>query len=235
MPPKLKLQAASISPEFICPVRELYEGWREKYDTLIRRGIQNPRQSSVSHFAHTARRMLPIVQGKSPSPRVGLDYEITRFSLIPYTEFDVIVGPHPNRHNNRSIRWLVGRTKHVTATYYNHRSEIAGELGSYDVYIPETLIESPNLDQMNMIPVRHPRSVKRHYHHGIYCDGTPRELPLNYPTNNCWGDYTGPIKSLMDEPDFPELFRQVYNHLSTYGDRPPHRSLDFDTRTPEAR
>jgi hypothetical protein len=236
MPPRLKLNnAATVTPEFIMLVQELYAEWLRKYDNLIRRGIANPRQASVSHFAYTARRMLPIVHGKSPAPRVGLDYEITRFTLIPYTEFDVVEGPHPSRHQSGRIRWLVGRTRHVTATYYNRRSEIAGQLGKYDVYIPETIIQHPDLDQLHMIPLRNTRSKARHYHHGIMCQGAPQGQPLNYPTHNCWGDYTGPIKSLMDEPDFPELFRQIYNHLSTYGDRPPYTQLDFDVRTPEAR
>ena len=241
MPPRLKLNtAATISPEFIMLVRELYGVWIRKYDNLIQRGIRSPKQASVAHFAYSAKRMLPIIRGVSPEPRVGLDYEITRFTLIPYTEFDVIVGPHPNRNNHTQIRWLVGRTRHVTATYYNRRNEIAGELGKYDVYVPETVIASPNLDQLHMIPVRNPRSKARHYHHGIICPGTPQGQPLNYSTDNCWATH-GPLKALMDEPDFPELFRQLYNHLCTYGDRPPfgphsmRGDLDFDTRTPEAR
>ena len=230
MPPKLNLRNhTNVSPEFVDLMCEIYEKWASLHQAQIKDGASNPRNK---HFTQTAARMMPIVRRQSPAPRVGLDYEITRLQTLPFTDFVVVRGPHPDDDVQEQIRWLVGRTCHVTATYYNHRSEIAGELGRYDIYIPEIVATRPDLYQIHMIPQRNQKSIARHYHHGISAIEVTR-IPLNYPTYNCWGDYTIPLSGLMSELDIPELFRQLRNHLATYGDRPPFRELDFDTRTPE--
>jgi hypothetical protein len=145
--------------------------------------------------------------------------------------------------NEGSIHWLVGRTRHVTATYFNERKwnpetgrfvgKIAGELGRYDIYIPETIVSSPSLSSIHMIPQRHQFSIDRHYHHYINTEAVTRH-PLSYRTGNCWGDYEGPLASMLSIIDLPELFRQLYVHLCTYGYAPPKRTLDFNTTIPEA-
>jgi hypothetical protein len=230
MPPKLKLSNhANVSSEFVDLMCEIYESWAQLHMVQIQDGARNPRNK---HFTQTAARMMPIVRRQSPAPRAGLDYEITRLQTLPFTEFLVVCGPHPDEDVHETIRWLVGRTRHITATYYNARHQIAGELGRYDIYITEIMAKQPDLYQLHMIPQRNQKAIARHYHHGIQTDEVTR-IPLNYPTQNCWGDYTVPLKGLMDEPDIPELFRQLRNHLATYGDRPPFRELDFDTTTPE--
>jgi hypothetical protein len=226
MPLKIT-KVTNISPEFLQLVQTMYSEWMTRNQGLIQRGISDKR---YDHYAYTAKRMLPIVRGISPSAREGVDYELTRFRGLPYTDFVVVTGPYPGGEQAGMINWLVGRTKHVTATYFDHRNEIAGELGRYDVYIPETIVAHPDLGHIHMVPQRNQLSVNRHYHHylNISEERAPSN-PLALRTGNCWGSYSTPLKGLMDEPDFPELFRQLYNHLSTYGYAPPRTSLDFDT------
>ena len=64
-----------------------------------------------------------------------------------------------------------------------------------------------------------------------------KRSPLSYRTGNCYGDFSGVIKGMVDEPDIPQLFQQIHKHLSTYGNYPPRHmdQLDFDYHTPERR
>jgi hypothetical protein len=247
MPPKIKRNnIATISPEFVNTMCDMYNAWVAANAELIQMGRTD---ESLQGYFMTAIRLLPIVRRQSPSAREGLDYELTRFSVLPYTSFDVIEGPRPTNDRDPApgrIRWLVGRTKHVTATYYNRRrwdettqkflGTPAGELGCYNVYIPETIATQPNLYHLHLIPQRNQKATARHYHHGIsiYPDREVSRHPLSYQTHNCWGDYQPTMNSLLTVPDWPELFRQLHRHLCTYGDRPPFTHLDFDTSTPEA-
>ena len=232
MPLKINRNATvTITPAFIDAFCSIYEKWARANVELINRGATNQNYSSYTMTAH---RLRPIVRRQSPGPREGLDYELTRFRVLPYAAFDAVTGPLPGKEEGQ-ILWLVGTTRHVTATYYNRRSEVAGELGCYNVYIPETIATNPNLFDIHMIPQRNPNARARHYHHGIvtYPDVEATRDPLTYRTDNCFGDYQGTLNSLLTVPDFPELFRQLHRHLSTYGDRPPYGDLPFDTRSKE--
>ena len=248
MPPKLKLQRATVHPEFVETMQAMYAEWITKNDRLIRAGTKN---SNFAHFTHSARRMFPIVKGIS-NDRAGLDYEITRLRGLPYTDFTVIRDVDPSRVPDLDgwdyeedgepdlsdvpiIPWLVGRTKFVVMTNYANRGEIMGQLGHFDVCIPSSIVRSPEIGHIHMIPHRNYNSINRHPHHGIQVGDSVRHTPRLYPTINCYGDYSGIIKGMVDEPDFPELFRQLFGHLSTFGFGPPISlsSLDYDITTPE--
>lgn len=242
MPPKLKLNnTAKISPDFIDLVRSFYESWARTNAPLIQLGTED---AAYQGYTMTARRMKYIVRGQSPSLREGLDYELTRFRGLRFTSFEVYEGPEPGKQTGR-IRWLVGRTRHVTATIWDRRTwnerlqkfegDIAGELGPYNIYIPETIATHPSLADLHMIPQRNLFAHYRHYHHRIETrEGRAARNPLTYPTENCWGsDYQPVMNSLITVPDLPELFRQLYRHLCTFGYLPPNLELDFDTTTPE--
>lgn len=242
MPPKLKLNVAKLSPDFIGLVREFYGRWAEANVRLIRWGAEN---EEYQGYTMTARRLMPIVRGQSPSLREGLDYELARFRGLHFTSFEVYEGPEPGKQTGR-IRWLVGRTRHITATFFNQRAwdekagrfigGVAGELGSYNIYIPESIAISPSLADLHMVPQRNLFAENRHYHHAIKAGSSGRATrnPLTYETDNCWGDYQLVLNSLLTVPDLPELFRQLYRHLSTFGYLPPFTQLDFDTTLPEA-
>ena len=248
MPPKLKLQRANVHPEFIKLMRSMYAEWVQRNARLIKAGTTN---GQFAHFTHSARRMLPIVKGVS-NDRAGLDYEITRLRGLPYREFTVIRDVDPAKVPDLSewdyeedsepdlsgvsiIPWLVGRTKFVVMTNFSNRGEILGQLGHFDVCIPSSIVRSPEIGHIHLIPHRNPKSINRHPHHGIQTEDGVRYSPRFYPTINCYGDYSGVIKGMVDEPDFPELFRQLFGHLSTYGYGPPISlsSLDYDIVTPE--
>jgi len=226
MPPKIK-QQTYVSPEFIDTMLNLYSMWL----TLNMDMIKSGRGEIGKRLGMTAKRLLPIVRRQSPDLRQGFDYELTRLRRMPFTEFDVIMDVDPT-NQYPEILWLIGRTRHITATNYSNRNKIMGELGCYDVCIPSTIIQHPNLAHLHLIPLRNPGAAYRHFHHGIH-QGTGNGSPRSFHTGNCWGSYSGVIKGLMDEPDIPELFRQLHNHLCTYGELPPYRSLDFDTTTKE--
>jgi len=233
MPPKINIQRANIAPEFIELMIDLYKEWVVKNERIIRQSIGNPRHE---HFAHSGRRMLQIAKRQSPSPRAGLDYEITRLRGLPYDKFYVVEEPSPT-NPDEVIPWLAGHTRFVTMTNHANRKEVMGHMGCYTIFIPSTIVEYPSIDSIHMVPDRNHLSRNRHPHH--YLNVTPdMQLtlsPLAYPTGNCFGDYSGVIKGMIDEPDFPELFRQLYGHLCTYGILPPRHldDLDFDITTPE--
>jgi hypothetical protein len=234
MPPKINIQRARIAPEFIDLMIELYGEWMTRNQNLI---IQGSQRDSFRHFAMTAKRMLPIVRRQSDD-REGLDYEVTRLRGLPFTDFLVVMDVDPTDDEGARIPWLVGRTKHVTIRNYQKRTEVMGELGRYDVYIPSTIVRSPQLGHIHMIPQRNQWALNRHPHHylNVYEPEFERSgSPLRYPTGNCWGSYSAVIKRMVDLPDFPALFGQLFGHLGTYGDSPPRRmnTLDFDTHTPE--
>jgi hypothetical protein len=237
MPPKINAQRAVIAPEFIDLMIELYAEWMTRNNNLI---IQGTQREGFKHYAFTARRMLPIVRRQS-NDREGLDYEVTRLRGLPFTHFLAVMDVDPTEESGEKIPWLVGRTKHVRIADYRRRSEIIGELGCYDIYIPSTIVRTPQLGHIHMIPQRNQRSHNRHPHHYLN-DGRlyDNEMvmdrsPLSYLTGNCWGSYSAVIKRQVDLPDFPALFGQLYGHLSTYGDSPPRHmdQLDFDIHTPE--
>jgi hypothetical protein len=256
MPPKLNLQRATISNEFVDLIIALYAEWMTRNERLIRAGVTN---KGFSHFTHSAQRMLPIVKRVSDD-RKGLDYEITRLRGLPYTEFVVVTDIDPTYHiadydedlddlavdeedyyrreyaKAPKIPWLVGHTKFVTMTNYANRQEVMGRLGCFKIYIPSSIVRSPELGHIHLIPDRNTRSINRHPHHGLTTDGeimNSSRSPLTYPTINCYGDYSGVIKGMIDEPDFPELFRQLFGHLSTFGYGPPIHlsSLDYDIQS----
>ena len=233
MPPKINLQRAAVAPEFIEVMIALYAEWITKNERVIRQSIGTKHE----HFAHSGRRMMKIVKRKNDSPRAGLDYEIARLRGLPYREFFVVEDVDPTNVHGPRIPWLAGHTRFVTMTYHQNRNDVKGYMGCYTIYIPASIVRNPDIDTIHMIPDRNPNSVNRHPHHYLnVLDGT-RIIgsPLAYPTGNCFGDYSGVIKGMVDEPDFPELFRQLYGHLSTYGVMPPRSlsSLDFDITTPE--
>ena len=249
MPPKINLKRANISTEFVDLMTALYAEWVTKNERVILAGKTN---KGFEHFTMSARRMLPIIKRVSDD-RKGLDYELTRLRGLPYTDFVVVMDVDPTWDprepewdddydeaeewkNAPRIPWLVGRTKFVTMTNYANRSEIKGQLGHFDVYIPSSIVRSPELSHIHMIPQRNQRSVYRHPHHYLQTDGEAiTRSPLSYRTGNCYGDYSGVIKGMVDEPDFPELFRQLFGHLSTFGYGPPINlsSLDYDIHSPE--
>ena len=255
MPPKLNLQRATVHPEFIEVMIALYAEWIQRNMKLIEAGKT---RSGFANYTHSAIRMLPIIQRVSDG-RKGLDYELTRLRGLSrsYTEFTVIHDIDPTHHFGEpdwdeddandfydreyarapKIPWLVGRTRHVTMTNYANRQEIKGQLGCFNVYIPSSIVRSPELDHIHMIPHRNMRSIYRHPHHYVSNDGplSPRRSPLSYRTGNCYGDYSEVIKAMIDEPDFPALFQQLFGHLSTFGYGPPIHleSLDYDIHTPE--
>jgi len=254
MPPKINLKRANISTEFVDLMIALYAEWVTKNDRLIRAGLTN---KSFEHFTHSARRMIPIIKRVSDD-RKGLDYELTRLRGLPYTDFVVVTDIDPTWEVGEpdwdeddadefyareyaeapKIPWLVGRTKFVSMTNYANRNEVMGQLGRFDVYIPSSIVRSPELGHIHLIPQRNQRSIYRHPHHYLQTDGEQiarNRSPLSYRTGNCYGDYSGVIKGMVDEPDFPELFRQLFGHLSTFGYGPPISlsSLDYDIHTPE--
>lgn len=226
MPPKIKAQTR-VSPEFIDTMLAMYAQWMNLNMDMI----TSHRGETSKRLGMTARRLLPIVRRQSPDLRQGFEYELTRLRRMPFTEFFAIMDVDPNGEF-REIPWLIGRTRHITATDFRNRNKIMGELGCYDVCIPSTIMQRPNLAHLHLIPLRNPNASYRHFHHGIH-QGTGSGSPRSFQTGNCWGSYSGVIKGLMDEPDIPELFRQLHNHLCTYGELPPYRSLDFDTTTKE--
>lgn len=233
MPPKIHAQRANVSAEFIDLMIELYSEWMLNNQNLIKAGTT---RKGFEHYTYTAKRMMPIVRRVSDD-RTGLDYEVTRLRGLPFTDFLVVQNVDPTEQE-RSIPWLVGRTRHVTITNYARRSEVMGQLGSYDIYVPSTIVRTPQLGHIHMIPQRNQWSINRHPHHYLNVD---RSLdhgagsPLSYQTGNCYGSYSGVLKRMVDLPDFPALFGQLFGHLCTYGDSPPRRMnmLDFDTTTPE--
>jgi hypothetical protein len=244
MPLKLNTnKVVKIAPEFIDLVCDFYNNWALANEQLIRMGASD--REKYGSYTMTARRMMPIVRRQSPSLREGLDYELTRFRGLPFTSFEVYEGPEPGK-NSGSIRWLVGRTRHITATFFDRRTwneklqkfegPAAGELGPYNIYIPETIAAHPSLANLHMIPQRNLFAAARHYHHAIKTgrDDRATRNPLSYETDNCWGDYQLVLNSLLSVPDLPELFRQLHRHLCTYGYIPPYLTLDFDTTIPEA-
>ena len=233
MPPKIHARRANISDEFIELIIALYKEWMLKNQGLIKQSVSNTR---FEHYARTAQRMLPIIRRISDD-RAGVDYEITRLRGLPFTDFLVVHDVDPTEQEDR-IPWLVGRTRHVTITNYARRSEVMGELGRYDVYVPSSIVRRPELGHIHMIPQRNQRSSNRHPHHYLQTYGeavAADRSPLSYPTGNCYGSYSAVIKKMVDLPDYPALFGQLYGHLSTYGDSPPIRmnNIDFDTITPE--
>jgi hypothetical protein len=225
MPPKIKTQT-NISPEFIDAILTMYSEWL----TLNKRIITKGRGEIAQRLGMTAKRLLPIVRRQSPDLRVGFQYELTRLRRMPFSEFYVVMDVDPN-NEYPEIPWLVGRTRHITARDYRAPHPILGELGCYDVCIPSNAMRHPDLSHIHLIPLRNPNAENRHYHHAGYPGTGP--TPRSLHTGNCWGSYSGVIKGLMDDPDIPELFRQLHNHLCTYGDQPPYRRLDFDTTTKE--
>jgi hypothetical protein len=242
MPLKITRPQVHISPDFMPLVCEMYTRWFELNQGNIERGMRDLNNRRFGAYPMTAKRLLPIIQRQSPDYRVGFDYEVTRFIGTPFTSFEVAVEPPPYPSEGAPIRWLVGRTRHVQTTYYQGRKwdqatgrfigEVKGELGPYNIYIPETIAEHPDLYHFHMIPQRHMRSADRHFHHYIQGDPTIRH-PLTCQTGNCWSEYQQPLKAMLDFPNYPELFRQLYMHLSTWGVSPPRTHLDFDTSTPE--
>ena len=185
---KLKLDnVVKISPDFIDLMRSFYENWARQNTRLIHIGSTDP-EGEYGGYTMTARRLMPIVRGQSPSLRDGLEYEITRFRGLKFTSFEVYEGPEPfnarRRGNPQTIRWMVGRTRHIQATYWNMRQwderagkfigDVAGELGGYNIYIPETIAVKPALADLHMIPQRNLYSVFRHYHHKIINVGADR-------------------------------------------------------------
>ena len=227
MPPKLK-QQTKVSPEFIDTMLSMYATWIKLNMNMIKSG----RGEIGKRLGMTAKRLLPIVRRQSPDLRQGYEYELTRLRRMPFTEFHTIIDVDPNGAYPE-IPWLIGRTRHITMTDYRNRNRIMGEMGCYEICVPSTIIAHPSLAHLHLVPTRNPLSYRRHPHHGINI-GTGNGSPRSYRTGNCWGSYSGVIKGLMDEPDIPELFRQLHNHLCTYGDQPPYRlEMDFDITTKE--
>ena len=230
MPPKIAANTR-VSELFITTMLHMYAQWIKQNERLIK---QAARGGVAQRLAMTARRLLPIVRRKSPDLRIGFEYELTRLRRMPFVEFTTVMGPNPNNTHDEIV-WLVGITRHITMTNWVRRSEVMGEMGRYLIHIPSTIVQYPNMAHIHMLPERNIFAPHRHPHHAGFSRGDA-ENPLAWETGNCWGSYSGVIKGLIDEPDFPELFRQLYNHLSTYGDAPPYRlSMEFDIRTPEAR
>jgi hypothetical protein len=244
MPLKITRPQVHVSPDFMSLVCDMYTHWFELNQSNIERGVRDLSNRRFGAYAMTAKRLLPIVQRQSPEARVSFDYELTRLLGAPFTAFEVIMAPPPYPGDGPQIRWLVGRTKHVQTTLYSSRKwdqqtgrfvgEVKGELGPYNIYIPETVCEYPDLYHFHMIPQRNKRSIDRHYHHyaNVTSDGITGH-PLTVQTGNCWSEYQSPLKAMLDFPNYPELFRQLYVHLSTFGAQPPRTRLDFDTTTPE--
>lgn len=229
MPPKISANTR-VSELFITTMLHMYGQWIKQNERII---MQAGRGGMAQRMAMTARRLLPIVRRQSPSLREGFDYEVTRLKRMPYTSFDVVMDANPLNHHEK-IAWLVGTTRHITMRDYHSSHSIMGEMGCYNVCIPSSIIHHPNMAHIHMLPVRNPHAPHRHPHHAGFDRGIRGGSPLTWETGNCWGSYSGVIKGLIDEPDIPELFRQLHNHLSTYGDRPPYRlSMEFDIQTKE--
>jgi hypothetical protein len=218
-----------LTPEFIPGFLQVYTSWM----TIMSALANTASQRTMDKHAVTIGRLLPIVKGQSPGLRSGLDYEITRFRALKYVKFEVF------QHGNNP--YLAGTTQHITCREWNGKKEIKGELGQYFVALPFDIFTRPDLGHIHMIPLRNGNSRTRHPHHYTR-NYSQREIPepahpLDRETGNCYGDYSGPLKGLLDDPDLPALFQQLQGHLSTYGISPPKHldQLDFDHTTPEAR
>ena len=205
------VKRTEVTEDFKTAMISSYMQWLK----LVNNGDSYDRSAKSQSIA----RLLPIVKKESPEQRSGYDYEVTRLRSTEYTEF--FMGKHEDKW------FMCGTTPHITIKDYRGSHKTVGELGRYNVYIPVSIFADPALKRIHMIPLRNPNASNRHPHH--YVMGTGH--PLDRPTGNCYGSYAGVLTGLLDNPDLPELFRQIMQHLRTYGDRPPRKigQLDFDT------
>jgi hypothetical protein len=214
---------AEVTPAFVDLMIDIYSCYLKRVEENLRSGWSLRQVSGVN-----VKRIIPIVRRQSIDLHTGLDYEITRLRSAGYKKLDAL--------ERKGIRYMVGITKHITMREFNRQHSILGELGPFRVFLSDEMFTQSDMRFIHMIPERNPRSVYRHPHHYLN-NLSNNQHPLEAETGNCWGNFSGPMKSVIDDPDIPELFRLLHQHLSTYGYIPPVSldMLDYDIKTPEAK
>ncbi|MCL4561885.1 MAG: hypothetical protein M1281_14910 [Chloroflexi bacterium] len=140
--------------------------------------------------------------------RFGLDGLVTTLKKLPYEKFGLA--------QYKNDPWLAATTRPITIPYNGHTYE----MGRYTLLMPVADARHGSLERLHMIPMKAPKTAKRHPHHVLRVEG-PITDPLAERPWTCWSEFSSVIMGMIQDADFPEFYRMLHIFLSRYNERSP--------------
>jgi hypothetical protein len=196
---------AKVRPEFIDLVCETAK--EKPLDIHEQSKSYANRVSYLRSKGEMIRRLSALVRGDE----IAIDRLKTRLRGLNYQSL--------NAYDRDGTKYFVGKTNAVPIEQYarstSTKPQAYYDASPYWIYVRADHFLAENVDSIQSIPERDPKTLTRHPHIVAY-NTENHSSPLDYNPSICWSGFAMLVSAAAEDHDIVALFRYTYLHLSRW-------------------